>query len=67
MAFGQNDPYITPAVANEIAALFPSSSLRLLEAGHWVQLELPERVAEIVSAPTPASSAESRAPHAQDR
>jgi len=52
VVFGRHDPYITPAVAEEIAALFSTSSLRFLEAGHWVQLELPERVAEMVSAAT---------------
>jgi len=51
VAFGRHDPYIRPALAEEIAALFPTSSLQLLEAGHWVQLELPERLAEIISAP----------------
>lgn len=53
VAFGQYDPYITPAIATELAALFPTSSVQLLEAGHWPQLELPARVAEIVVA-TPA-------------
>ena len=53
VAFGTTDPYITPTVAEEIAALFPTSSLQFLEAGHWVQLELPERLAEIICAQTP--------------
>ena len=53
VVFGQYDPYITPSIATELAALFPTSSVQLLEAGHWPQLELPARVAEIVVA-TPA-------------
>lgn len=56
VAFGRRDPYITPAVAEAIAALFPTSSLHLLEAGHWLQLELPARVAAIVSAATATST-----------
>jgi haloalkane dehalogenase len=51
VAFGRHDPYLTPALADEIAALFPTSSSQVLEAGHWPQLELPKRLAEIVSAP----------------
>jgi haloalkane dehalogenase len=56
VVFGQYDPYISPAIAVELAALFPTSSVQLLEAGHWPQLELPARVAEIVVA-TPALAA----------
>lgn len=48
VAFGRYDPYRTPATATEIAVLFPTSSLQLIEAGHWPQLELPEQVAAIV-------------------
>lgn len=46
--FGRYDPYIRPAVAEEIAALFPVSDLHFVDAGHWLQLELPEHVATIV-------------------
>ncbi len=56
VAFGRKDPYITPTIAEEIAALFPSSSVHLLEAGHWLQLELPGRVAAIVGAATHSST-----------
>lgn len=48
VAFGRYDPYIRPAVAEEIAALFPVSDLHFLDAGHWLQLELPQQVAAIV-------------------
>lgn len=38
--FGQDDPYLNPRVAREIAALFPNSSLTLVQnAGHYVQLD----------------------------
>ena len=50
VAFGRYDPYITPSVATEIAALFPNSTAQLVDAGHWLQLEQPQRVAEIVLA-----------------
>lgn len=50
VAFGRYDPYITPTLAKEIAALFPNSSWQLLDAGHWPQLELPARVVKVVTA-----------------
>ena len=48
VVFGRYDPYITPAVAEELATLFASSSAQFLDAGHWVQLDLPGQVAEII-------------------
>jgi haloalkane dehalogenase len=57
VAFGRHDPYLTPALADEIAALFPTSNVQLLEAGHWPQLELPKHLTEIVSASTVIESA----------
>jgi len=48
VVFGRRDPYITPATGKEIAGLFPTSSLHLLDGGHWVQLEAPGRVADLV-------------------
>ncbi|GAA4692381.1 alpha/beta fold hydrolase [Nocardioides conyzicola] len=55
IVFGQRDPYMPAAAAHDIAALFPTSRLHLFDAGHWVQLELPEQVAELVGAPPPSS------------
>jgi haloalkane dehalogenase len=48
VAFGEHDPYLSPSVARAIAGLFPSPRLELLDAGHWPQLELPDRVAEML-------------------
>jgi len=48
VVFGRHDPYITPVTGKEIAGLFPTSSLHLLDGGHWVQLEAPGRVADLV-------------------
>ena len=52
VAFGRHNPYLQPGLAMQIAALFPTGVVHFLEAGHWVQLELPQQVAEIVCAPT---------------
>ncbi len=44
--WGENDPYINAAVAREFQSHLKHSSLCLLPAGHWVQLDEPERVAK---------------------
>lgn len=48
--FGKDDPYLTPSLAAEIAALFPNPSVQLLAgAGHYVQHDKAELVAEILT------------------
>jgi haloalkane dehalogenase len=44
--WGELDPYITADVARDRATHFKNASLHLLPAGHWLQAELPERVAK---------------------
>ncbi len=47
--FGADDPYLNPTVANEFHRLFPASDLFLIaDAAHYVQLDQPERVAELI-------------------
>lgn len=49
--FGARDPYHTVRVARRFAALFPVSELHLLaDAGHYVQVDEPARVAELIVA-----------------
>jgi haloalkane dehalogenase len=49
--FGARDRYFNPRVARSFAALFPHSELHLLDdAGHYVQIDEPERVADLVLA-----------------
>jgi haloalkane dehalogenase len=48
--FGARDRYLNPRVARNFAALFPSSELHLIgAAGHYVQVDLPERVADLIA------------------
>ena len=48
--FGARDRYLNPRVARNFAALFPHSQLHLLGgAGHYVQVDQPERVAGIIA------------------
>jgi pimeloyl-ACP methyl ester carboxylesterase len=47
--FGARDRYLNPRVARNFAALFPSSELHLLDgAGHYVQVDQPQQVADLI-------------------
>ena len=47
--FGALDRYLNPKVALLFATLFPNSELHLIDhAGHYVQVDKPERVAELI-------------------
>jgi haloalkane dehalogenase len=47
--FGARDRHLNPQVARNFAALFPDSELHLLDdAGHYVQVDQPERVAALI-------------------
>jgi haloalkane dehalogenase len=47
--FGADDRYLNPRVAARFAALFPNAEMHLLSgAGHYVQVDQPQRVAELM-------------------
>jgi haloalkane dehalogenase len=47
--FGARDRYLNPRVARQFAALFPHSELHLLDgAGHYVQVDQPQQVADLI-------------------
>jgi haloalkane dehalogenase len=49
--FGGRDRYLNAGVGRRFAALFPHSELHLLEnAGHYVQVDEPEKVADLITA-----------------
>ncbi len=49
--FGIRDRYLNPRVAKQLAALFPNSELHLLDgAGHYVQVDQPRQVADLIVA-----------------
>ena len=49
--FGARDRYLNPRVARRFAALFPHCELHLLPgAGHYVQVDRPDTVAELITA-----------------
>jgi pimeloyl-ACP methyl ester carboxylesterase len=47
--FGARDRYLNPRVARSFASVFPNSDLHLLDnAGHYVQVDEPNRVADLI-------------------
>src|SRR6266699_3913768 len=49
--FGSRDRSLNPRVARNLAALFPRSELHLLDdAGHFVQVDQPQQVADLIAA-----------------
>ena len=49
VVFGARDRYLNPRVARQFAALFPNSQLHLLDgAGHYVQVDRPRQVADLI-------------------
>jgi pimeloyl-ACP methyl ester carboxylesterase len=48
--FGARDRYLNPRVARDFSALFPNSELHLLDGGgHYVQVDQPQQVAELIA------------------
>jgi haloalkane dehalogenase len=46
--WGEFDPYLGGAMGKERAAHFKNGSFHLVPAGHWLQSDMPERVAELM-------------------
>jgi pimeloyl-ACP methyl ester carboxylesterase len=48
--WGQADPYLTVALAEDFRGRFKHVTLDLVEAGHWLQIDAPARVAALMTA-----------------
>ena len=49
--FGVSDPFLNPRLAKRFARQFPNNSLHLIEnSGHYVQVDEPEQVADLITA-----------------
>lgn len=48
LIWGETDPYLNTGVAKDLQASFKNATLHLLHAGHWVQIDMPQKVAEIM-------------------
>jgi haloalkane dehalogenase len=46
--WGEFDPYLGVAMGRERAAHFKNGSFHLVPAGHWLQSDMPQRVAELM-------------------
>lgn len=50
LIWGETDPYLNTGVAKDLQAAFKNATLHLLHAGHWVQIDVPQKVAGIMLA-----------------
>jgi pimeloyl-ACP methyl ester carboxylesterase len=48
LIWGTQDPYLTAEASNAIAANFPHSAVKSVEAGHWLMIDKPEEVAGLL-------------------
>jgi pimeloyl-ACP methyl ester carboxylesterase len=48
LIWGVLDPYLTPAAAAAIAANYPHSTVKPVETGHWLMIDAPEQVAQLL-------------------
>lgn len=46
LIWGVYDPYLTRAVADDIASKFPRATLTSVDANHWLQIDAPQLVAK---------------------
>lgn len=53
LIWGGTDPYLTVAVARDRQRHLKRSSLQVLAAGHWLQVDAPQQVAHALLAPEP--------------
>jgi haloalkane dehalogenase len=57
LIWGQYDPYITVAVAEQRLAYLKNASLTVVPAGHWLQVDEPKKVAEAMLSESRAAAA----------
>ena len=50
LIWGVMDPYLTSAAATAIAKNFPNGTVQLVETGHWLMIDAPEQVAQLLLA-----------------
>ena len=48
LIWGETDPYLNTGVAEDFRSHLKHPSLHVLPAGHWLQIDIPEQVAEIM-------------------
>ncbi len=48
LIWGEADPYLNRGVAEDFRSHLKRSSLHLISAGHWLQIDAPRQVAEVM-------------------
>jgi pimeloyl-ACP methyl ester carboxylesterase len=48
LIWGEADPYLNRGVAEDLRSHLKHSSLHVISAGHWLQIDAPEQVAEVM-------------------
>jgi haloalkane dehalogenase len=50
LIWGAQDPYLTPGEASSIAGLFAHATVKPVQTGHWLMVDAPEQVADLLLA-----------------
>jgi pimeloyl-ACP methyl ester carboxylesterase len=50
LIWGETDPYLNTGVAMDLQSAFKTATLHVLHAGHWVQIDAAEKVADLMLA-----------------
>jgi pimeloyl-ACP methyl ester carboxylesterase len=50
LIWGVLDPYLTPGAADAIASIYPHATVKPVQAGHWLMIDAPEQVANLLLA-----------------
>ncbi|KAJ3251856.1 hypothetical protein HK103_002033 [Boothiomyces macroporosus] len=45
----ENDPYLVPAMAKKMKKHVPHCAITSVKAGHWVMIEVPDQISEIIT------------------
>lgn len=48
LIWGENDPYLNYGIAKHLQSLLKHTSLHVLPAGHWLQIDIPQQVAGVM-------------------
>jgi pimeloyl-ACP methyl ester carboxylesterase len=50
LIWGVLDPYLTPGAADAIASIYPNATVKAVQTGHWLMIDAPEEVANLLLA-----------------
>jgi haloalkane dehalogenase len=50
LIWGVLDPYLTPGAGDVIASIYPHATVEPVQTGHWLMIDAPEQVANLLVA-----------------